>query len=93
MEFEWDDAKAAINLTGHGVDFDDAIRVFLDPFRLELEDTRYDYGESRFRLLGEVNGVLLAVIFTEREESVRLISARVAEANERRLYHESQTRP
>ena len=93
MEFEWDDAKAAINLTRHGVDFDDAIRVFLDPFRLELEDTRYDYGESRFRLLGEVNGVLLAVIFTEREESVRLISARVAEANERRLYHESQTRP
>lgn len=92
MEFEWDDVKAAINLTRHGVDFQDAIHAFLDPFRLELEDTRYDYGESRFRLLGEVNGVLLAVIFTEREEVIRLISARVAEPNERRIYHEGQTR-
>jgi uncharacterized protein len=93
VEFEWDDAKAAINLSRHGVDFHDAIRAFLDPFRLELEDARYDYGESRFRMLGEVNGVLLIVIFTEHEESIRLISARVAEPNERRLYHESQTRP
>ena len=65
VEFDWDDVKAAIHLTRHGVDFQDAIHAFLDPFRLELEDTRYDYGESRFRLLGEVNGVLLAVIFTE----------------------------
>lgn len=91
MEFEWDDAKAAINLTRHGVDFQDAIQAFLDPFRLELEDTRYDYGESRFRLLGEVNQVLLAVIFAEREEVIRIISARVAEPNERRSYHEGQT--
>lgn len=68
------------------------MHAFLDPFRLELEDTRYDYGESRFRLLGEVNGVLLAVIFTEREEVIRIISARVAEPNERRIYHEGQTR-
>lgn len=93
MEFEWDDAKAVSNLSRHGVDFQDAIRAFLDPFRLELEDTRQDYGESRYRMLGEVNGVLFAVIFAEREDSVRIISARVAEPNERRLYHESQTRP
>ena len=92
MEFEWDDAKAVVNLSRHGVDFLDAIRAFQDLFRLEIEDTRYDYGESRFRMLGEVNGVLLAVVFTEREQSIRLISARIAEPNERRLYHESQTR-
>lgn len=91
MEFEWDDTKAAINLSRHGVDFADAIRVFFDPFRLELEDNRFDYGESRFRMLGEVNGLLLAVIFTERENSIRIISARVADPNERRFYHESQT--
>lgn len=91
MVFEWDDSKAATNLLHHGVDFRDAIHVFGDPYRLELEDDRYDYGESRFRVLGQVNGVLLAVIFTERQESIRLISARTAEPHERRLYHEGQT--
>ena len=93
MEFEWDDAKATINLARHGVDFQDAIQAFLDPFRLEVEDTRFEYGELRYRMLGDVHGVLLAVVFTERGETTRLISARVATPNERRVYHENQARP
>ena len=49
MEFEWDDAKAPLNLARHRIDFLDAIEVFLDPFRLELEDDRAEYGELRLK--------------------------------------------
>jgi uncharacterized protein len=72
VQFEWDDVKAASNLAKHEVDFDDALRVFLDPRRLVAEDERRDYGERRLRVLGGV---------------CRLISARKANARERRRYH------
>ena len=90
MEFEWDDAKAALSLARHRIDFLDAIEVFLDPFRLELEDDREDYGELRLKTVGMVNGVVTAVLFTLRGERTRIISARKAEPNERRAYHEGQ---
>ena len=48
VQFEWDAVKALRNLARHGVDFEDAIYVFLDPCRFEMEDDRCDYGESRF---------------------------------------------
>ena len=54
MQFEWDEAKALRNLARHGVDFEDAIYVFLDPCRFEMEDNRCDYGESRFLTFGVV---------------------------------------
>jgi uncharacterized DUF497 family protein len=61
VQFEWDEAKAASNLRKHGVDFDDAMRIFLDPRRLIAEDERFDYGERRLQVLGAVDGRILFV--------------------------------
>ena len=88
MEFEWDDAKAARNLARHHIDFLDAIEVFLDPFRVELEDDRAEYGELRLKTVGMVNGTVTVVVFTPRGKRTRIISARKAKPNERRAYHE-----
>ena len=67
------------NLRAHGVSFDLAKAVFNDPFATERLDDREDYGEERFVIVGRVEGnVLLFVAYTEREEQIRIISARRA---------------
>ena len=77
MECEWHDAKAEANLRTHGVSFDLAKTVFNDPFALEWLDEREEYGEERFVIIGMAEGkVLLFVAYTEREERIRIISAR-----------------
>ena len=94
MDFEWDDAKAAVNLRKHGVAFEDATQVFLDPARVDLVDDRDEYGEERWLSLGWVNSVLLVVAHTVRGvngEIIRIVSARKANAHERAFYHEIQT--
>lgn len=94
MDFEWDDAKAALNLRKHGIAFEDAAYVFLDPGRIDMLDDRDDYGEERWLSIGWVSPVLLVVAHTERGthgEVIRIISARKANAQERAFYHEAQT--
>lgn len=91
MEFEWDDNKNQRNMHKHGIDFDDAKNVFLDPYRIEYLDNREDYGEIRFKVIGMTEGCMLAVICTTRESNIRIISARRARKDERRAYCESQT--
>ncbi len=86
--FEWDDAKAASNIEKHGVSFETAQLAWDDPFAVSFQDTRMDYGEDRYVLLGVVDGRLLSVVYTYRETSIRIISARKPSAQERRLYHE-----
>ncbi len=88
MLFEWDDRKAARNVAKHGVPFEYAARVFLDPHRLESEDNR-DYGEQRWLTLGKIEGRLFAVAYTLRGQVRRLISARKANAREQRRYDET----
>ena len=85
--FEWDDAKAALNWRTHEVAFQQAVKVFRDPFALEWIDDREDYGEERINLLGRCEGVLLHVTYTERGERIRLISARRAERHEQDDYY------
>ncbi|MDA0662123.1 MAG: BrnT family toxin [Proteobacteria bacterium] len=87
-EFEWDDEKAASNAEKHGVTFEQACFVFRDPFAVELLDDRENYGEDRFILIGMAADSLLVFIYTERNDRNRIISARKAEPNERRFYHE-----
>lgn len=87
-EFEWDDDKATSNLRKHGISFVDACVVFRDPFAIELLDERVSYGEERFILIGMGADGVLTVIYTERQERNRIISARKAEPNERRYYYE-----
>ena len=75
-EFEWNEVKAAENYAKHGVSFEMASLVFKDPFAIERFDNRQDYGEDRFILIGMAEGTLLAVVYTERNGQIRIISAR-----------------
>lgn len=93
MEFELHADKANSNLRKHGVSFEDAARVFLDPDRIETFDGRDSYGEDRWKTVGLVEPALLAVVYTVRGkggEVTRIISARKADANERSQYREIQ---
>jgi uncharacterized DUF497 family protein len=85
----WDDRKAAQNVAKHGVPFDYAARISLDPYRLDTEDTRRDYGENRRLTLGKIEGRLFAVAYTPRGPVIRLISARKANEREQRKYNET----
>ena len=89
MLFEWDDGKAAQNIAKHGVPFEYAARVFLDPHRLDSEDTRRDYGEERWLTLGKIEARLFAAAYTPRGKVMRLISARKANEREQRKYDET----
>jgi uncharacterized protein len=89
LEFEWDTRKAAQNIVKHGVPFEYAARVFLDPERLDVPDSRHDYGEERRLTLGNIEGRTFAVAYTQRGDVIRLISARKANPRERRHYGET----
>jgi uncharacterized DUF497 family protein len=88
LGFEWDKGKAEVNLHAHGVSFDLAATVFKDPFAVERLDDREDYGEERFVLIGMAEGnVVLFVAYTERDERIRIISARRATQDEQDDYY------
>ena len=92
LEFEWHEAKAEANFRRHGVSFDLAKTVFEDPFAVELLDDREDHGEDRFVIIGMAEGkVLLFVAYTEREERIRIISARRATQYEQDNYFQQNT--
>lgn len=89
MDFEWDTAKARANVKKHRIAFEMASRVFLDPAVLDRDDDS-DRTEQRYNAIGMVDGLLLYVVYTMRGDKCRIISARGAEPNEKRLYHEVQ---
>ena len=91
MLFEWDEHKNQANIAKHGIDFNDAKNIFLDPHRAERVDNRQDYGEIRFQTIGMVEGTLLFVAYTYRNENTRIISARRAGHHERTKYYQSDT--
>lgn len=86
--FEWDEAKRQANLAKHGIDFADVLGVFTDPARIELVDTRRDYGEPRRVTMAPVQSRLLHVTWTWRAGNRRLISARKANTREKRRYEQ-----
>jgi len=85
--FEWDDVKASSNFAKHGVSFEMARDVFEDIFALDWVDDAQN--ETRYVTLGLVEGRLLFVVYTMRDERICLISARLATPVERRQYHEA----
>lgn len=93
-EFEWDEAKAADNERKHGVDFELAMTVFLDPLALTLFDEEHSEDEERWVTIGQAdNGAHLVVVhaFTPNGPDtalVRIISARAATRRERQAYRE-----
>ena len=89
LEFEWDPRKAAGNLAKHKVSFEEAATVFGDPLGRIVADPRHSAVEERLVLLGiSKQRRLLAVMYIERAETVRIISARLATRPERRDYEE-----
>lgn len=81
--FEWDETKRLANIAKHGLDFEDAIDVFFGP---HIDEALTYPHEARRKALGPVDGSLVAVIYTWRGTSVRIISVRRARTNERRTY-------
>ncbi|MBI4782243.1 MAG: BrnT family toxin [Oscillatoriophycideae cyanobacterium NC_groundwater_1537_Pr4_S-0.65um_50_18] len=89
MKFEWDDNKAARNLSKHGVSFEEAKTVFDDSLYVNFYDPDHSEDEARYLIIGISNRRrLLLVSYTERGDSIRLISAREVTRSEREAYEE-----
>lgn len=86
MQFEWDEEKAAANIRKHGITFEAAAKVFLDENRIEIYDAVHSIEEERYITIGRAGDVLF-VVYTERRPNIRLISARLATARERKVYY------
>ena len=89
--FEWDEKKAKENLFKHKVSFTEASTAFGDPFSLTIYDPLHSDEEDRFVLLGKsYKNRLIVVVHTERNDRIRIISARKATKNEKRQYEEKK---
>jgi uncharacterized DUF497 family protein len=87
MTYQWDRDKAGANLHKHGVDFADAVTVFSDDLAITIADERFD--EERFITIGiDALGRVLVVVYTWRDNEIRLISARKATRYELKQYEE-----
>ena len=87
--FEWDNKKN-INKEKHKIGFEEAALVFDDPFHIELYDNVHSDAEDRFLAIGTVLNVLIVlVVYTEKNEKVRIISARPATNREKELYYDA----
>jgi len=90
MRIEWDGDKAKANLRKHRVSFNEAASVFLDPASATFGDPDHSIGEYRFITVGfSSRGRLIVVAHSEQESTLRIISARLASARERKR-HEAQ---
>ena len=87
LQFEWDEEKNRINREKHGISFETALYVFQDEYYIEMYDFEHSIEEDRYIAIGMVED-LLFVVFTERREAIRLISARLATERERGLYYD-----
>ena len=86
LKFEWDEEKAERNFKKHGVLFETAVKVFSDENRIEIYDEAHSIDEERYITIG-LAGDVLFVVYTERHPRIRLISARLATARERKVYY------
>jgi uncharacterized DUF497 family protein len=89
LNFEWDENKRLLNLKKHGIDFPDAIQIFFDTNRLEAISERQNYEEIRWKVIGKVEENILFVVYTKRDSKYRIISARKAHKNERKIYYDN----
>lgn len=90
MKFEWDEAKNAANLAKHGISFEEAKLIFEGPM-LSRIDARFEYGEERRISIGMIEAtVAVVVVHTDRSGTTRIISARLANREERKRYNDHQ---
>lgn len=90
MKFEWDENKNQSNIEKHGIDFETAARVFNDNLVAIFEDDIHSIGEKRFPAIGLIKekNRFFSVIFTERGDVTRIISARESNKQEKEAYYE-----
>jgi uncharacterized DUF497 family protein len=86
-KFEWDTEKAESNLQKYGVSFEEAATIFFDPLSLTIPDPLHSEDENRFVSTGFSNQQRhLVVVHSERDDRIRIISARLATSSERKKY-------
>jgi uncharacterized DUF497 family protein len=96
MKFEWHDNKNVSNIEKHGISFEQAIFVFKDLQAILTIDNRFDYGETRFIIIGEIysknadKDILIVVVYTKRKDVIRIISARKANKKEKKVYEQER---
>ena len=91
LTFEWDPQKAESNIEKHGVSFEEASTVFRDPLSLTIDDPLHSTVEERMVQIGISHmNRLLVVVYTERGDNIRLISARRATKKERNNYESNE---
>ena len=92
LSFEWDKGKAETNMRKHDISFSEAQTVFTDGLSIMILDPDHSDDEERWIIMGmSLNNRLLAVIFTERNHHIRLISARKATRGEREKYEHTDS--
>lgn len=90
LRFEWDLRKAQSNLAKHGVGFEEAATIFGDPLSFTISDPGHSLIETRYITMGRaLTGKLFVVVHTDRDDNIRIISARRASRRERKYYEEN----
>ena len=88
MQFEWDENKNQRNIRKHGISFEMATGVFFDEYRIERVDYLHSGDEERLYTIGRIESILF-VVFTERKDNIRIISARKATKEEEDEYYKA----
>lgn len=91
IRFEWDEAKNEINKRKHGISFEEAREVFADDDAILFDDPDHSEGEFRFLIIGMIKSSRICIVshcYRDNDEVIRLISAREATRNEKRIYWE-----
>ncbi|BCG64484.1 MAG: toxin, BrnA family [Methyloprofundus sp.] len=89
LEFEWDNNKDKVNISKHGVSFDEAQTAFYDEYAIQFFDPEHSESEDRFLLLGtsfKLKTIVVCHCFREEEAVIRIISARKADKDEAKAY-------
>ena len=87
MRFEWNSTKAQLNFSKHGISFEEASTIFGDPLSITSPDPDHSEEEARWISIGvSTNFKTIVVVHTDRAETLRIISARLATKRERECY-------
>ena len=87
MAIEWDSTKNQNNIKKHGIDFGDGYKIFENPIITKIDD-RIDYREKRWIGIGKLEQVIVVLVYTKRDNNIRIISIRKANKIERKIYNE-----
>ena len=85
-KFEWDENKRELNIQKHGIDFVGAVRIFDDPYRIEIENSKK--GETRYQVIAAIDDIIIFLVYAYRNPKRRIISARRANHKERKIYYQ-----